>query len=345
MHRRRLSPIHARKEKRYLRLSLRERYLDLAVFPEDQLIPEGPLTILWRLDETDTRDCMTRLVARSLATRSRVGEYDALILHDLQRNLIRKRREKNLPSLHLRLVEAWDALPKVPDAYAWRWVGYHMAKAGRQEDLRQLLQNFNWLQAKLEAIDGNALIADYDYLADDEELRLIQSALRLSTHVLVHDGRKLAGQLIGRLLGHSSPGIQTLLKQASEKTAWPWFRPPAPSLIAPGGPLIRTLEGHTWPVNAVAVTPDGRRAVSGSWDQTLRLWDLESGEEIASFTGEDWMQSCAFTPDGQTIVAGDVSGVVHFLRLVEADETKLSIGDTKIQLLQRKEQTRSPSDS
>src|SRR5208283_5786231 len=73
-----------------------KRYLDLAVFPEDQPIPEGPLAILWKLDAADTRNCMTRFVARSLATRSQRGQYDALILHDLQRDLIRKRREKEL---------------------------------------------------------------------------------------------------------------------------------------------------------------------------------------------------------------------------------------------------------
>ena len=124
-----------------------ERYLDLAVFPEDQLIPEGPLAILWKLDETDTRDCMARLVARSLGTWATDGT--SLSLHDLQRDLIHKRREKNLPGLHLRLVQAWDALPKLPDAYAWRWVGYHMVKAGRKDDLRRLLLDFNYLQAKL----------------------------------------------------------------------------------------------------------------------------------------------------------------------------------------------------
>jgi NB-ARC domain/SEFIR domain len=68
-----------------------ERYLDLAVFPEDQLIPEGPLAILWKLDETQTRDCMTHFVARSLATWATDGT--SLILHDLQRDLIHKRRE------------------------------------------------------------------------------------------------------------------------------------------------------------------------------------------------------------------------------------------------------------
>ena len=92
----------------------------------------------------------------------------ALNLHDLQRDLIHKRREKDLPGLHLRLVEAWNALPKLPDAYAWRWIAYHMVKAGRKDDLRRLLLDFDYLQAKLAATDPNALIADYDYLPEDE---------------------------------------------------------------------------------------------------------------------------------------------------------------------------------
>jgi WD40 repeat protein len=103
---------------------------------------------------------------------------------------------------------------------------------------------------------------------------------------------------------------------------------------------VRTLigHGHTSAVTAVAVTPDGLQAVSGSYDGTLRLWNLESGKEIATFTGEGGMNRCAITPDGQTIIAGESSGRVHFLRLVEADETKPPIGEPKIVLLHRKEQ-------
>jgi hypothetical protein len=157
----------------------RERYLDLAVFPEDQPIPEGPLAILWKLEELDTRDCMTRLIARSLATRSELRGSEALMLHDLQRDLIHKRREKDLPGVHLRLVEAWDALPKLPDTYASRWVAYHLVGAGRKDDLRRLLLDFSYLQARLVATDTNALIADYDYLREDKDLQLVQSAIRL----------------------------------------------------------------------------------------------------------------------------------------------------------------------
>ena len=105
---------------------------------------------------------------------------------------------------------------------------------------------------------------------------------------------------------------------------------------------VRRVTG--W-VNSVAATPDGSRAVSASYDGTVRLWDLESRKEIAVFTGEDAIRNCVVAPDEQTIVAGEQSRRVHFLRLVEADKTKPSIGDTKIQILRRKERASPPSDS
>jgi WD40 repeat protein len=51
--------------------------------------------------------------------------------------------------------------------------------------------------------------------------------------------------------------------------------------------LERTLTGHDDLVNAVAVTPDGRRAVSAAADWTLRVWDLETGGELARLTGHE----------------------------------------------------------
>jgi WD40 repeat protein len=71
------------------------------------------------------------------------------------------------------------------------------------------------------------------------------------------------------------------------------------------GETKTTLQGHTDAVNAMAVTSDGRHAVSGSDDNTLRVWDLESGKELATFTGESEMHSCVVAPDGQTVITGD----------------------------------------
>jgi WD40 repeat protein len=167
-----------------------------------------------------------------------------------------------------------------------------------------VLLDFDYLQAKLIATGPNALIADYDYLPEDEDLRLVQSAIRLSANVLARDSRQLAGQMVGRLLGNRIPSIEFLLKQAAGVKAWPWLRPLNPSLTTAGGPLLRTLEGHTDWVDAVAVTPDGRRAVSASREPTLRLWDLSTGQTILTLEGHRGsVTAVAVTSDGRAVSA------------------------------------------
>jgi WD40 repeat protein len=65
------------------------------------------------------------------------------------------------------------------------------------------------------------------------------------------------------------------------------------------------MSGHTNYVRSVAFSPDGRRGLSGSDDGTLRLWDLETGEEVCRFTGHrDLVYGVAFAPDGRRILSG-----------------------------------------
>jgi hypothetical protein len=53
------------------------------------------------------------------------------------------------------------------------------------------------------------------------------------------------------------------------------------------------------------VSPDGRSALSGSSDNTLKLWDVATGKEIRSFVGHaDRVWSVAFSPDGRTALSG-----------------------------------------
>jgi WD40 repeat protein len=63
---------------------------------------------------------------------------------------------------------------------------------------------------------------------------------------------------------------------------------------------------HENSVNSVAFSPDGRRIVSGSSDETIRIWDASTMEQIDSpLTGhEDWVRSVSFSPDGRRIVSG-----------------------------------------
>ena len=114
---------------------------------------------------------------------------------------------------------------------------------------------------------------------------MLAGALRLSAHVLSHQPRQLAGQLLGRLSSADGPAIGALLGAARAGADRPSLAPLRRSLTPPGGPLLATLEGHGDGVRAVAVTPDGRRAVSGSDDRTLKVWDLEQGALLATLEG------------------------------------------------------------
>ncbi|HLF36449.1 MAG TPA: WD40 repeat domain-containing protein [Anaerolineales bacterium] len=72
-------------------------------------------------------------------------------------------------------------------------------------------------------------------------------------------------------------------------------------LDADTGETLRSLEGHTAMVGALAFSPDGRYALSGSRDQTVRLWEANTGEQLKVFyghAGEAW--NVAFSPDGLT---------------------------------------------
>jgi WD40 repeat protein/serine/threonine protein kinase len=64
-----------------------------------------------------------------------------------------------------------------------------------------------------------------------------------------------------------------------------------------------TIHGHTGTVWSVAVTPDGKRIVSGSSDRTARVWDMVSGQQLLKLEGHtDEISSVAVTPDGQRII-------------------------------------------
>ncbi|MFM6252030.1 MAG: WD40 repeat domain-containing protein, partial [Dolichospermum sp.] len=66
-----------------------------------------------------------------------------------------------------------------------------------------------------------------------------------------------------------------------------------------------TLLGHSHWVRAIAVTPDGKTAISGSGDNAIKTWDLETGQEKFTLSGHsDWVNTVTITPDGKTVISG-----------------------------------------
>ncbi|MGW6704631.1 protein kinase domain-containing protein [Streptomyces sp. NPDC054956] len=79
---------------------------------------------------------------------------------------------------------------------------------------------------------------------------------------------------------------------------------------------LKGLTGHTRGVNAIDITVDGRTAVSGGDDGTIRLWDIEGGMCTAVLKGHtSQVDSVSLSPDGRRLLSGDWSGVVRLWRL------------------------------
>ena len=90
--------------------------------------------------------------------------------------------------------------------------------------------------------------------------------------------------------------------------------------------LVRTLSGHGGWVSAVALTGDGR-VVSGSYDGTVKVWDLDSGQEQRTLSGHgEWVHALALTGDGRVVCASD-DGTVKVWNLNSGQEQRTLLGD------------------
>jgi septum formation protein len=90
---------------------------------------------------------------------------------------------------------AWHQLAR-DDPYPWLYLGQHLIAAGRGSELRELLLDPRWLDAKLRVAGLSALLRDFDAFAHDAQLARIASALRLSALKATSLKDQFAGALI-----------------------------------------------------------------------------------------------------------------------------------------------------
>jgi WD40 repeat protein len=63
------------------------------------------------------------------------------------------------------------------------------------------------------------------------------------------------------------------------------------------------LEGHTDRLRSIALSADGRRIVTGSYDKTARIWDAASARELVQLRGHtQLLASAVFSVDGRSVI-------------------------------------------
>ena len=280
-------------------------FLECAIWPEDVPIPTerpGPLLVSLRIRLVRSggrslkrspmpRSCSVTRPERCACTTYTTTTYD---IGPVRTSRLCTARSPIAVSALRKTATSWSTLR----IGHWRTCPGISRTANRSAQAKALLLDFHWLASKLATYGVQALIADTQ-LIDDSELQQLGRALRLSAHVLARDPSELAAQLVGRLRDLRGPGTTQLLTDAANSVPADALLPRGGKHLTAPGALVATLTGHNSSVRGALLLPDGRRALSWSDDNTLRLWDLETGA-TRTFEGHNSsVRGALLLPDGR----------------------------------------------
>src|SRR5262249_16950025 len=160
----------------------------------------------------------------------------------------------------------------------------------------------------------NDLIQAVKCAPDDDQLRALRRTFANTGHLFNHcETRDDLHSTIFSRLQHLDE-LQAIVRELARHLASPRIVPKFDLPDLPHPALIRTLEGHSDSVRGCAFSPDGKLIVSASYDSTLKVWDSETGQTLATFFADGPMYCCAIY--GEMIAAGGARGV-YFLWLAQ----------------------------
>ena len=314
------------------------RLRELAVFPEDTDVPLGICTKLWQetggLDELDSEDLLQRFLGYSLLLDLNL-QFQTFRLHDVVRQYLldawkRAQQAESLKALHEQLTAAVgkldgsDLAASSERRYWYEHAAHHLAGAGREDAVAELLLDPRWMLSKLTVTSLESLLTDYRRFGKGRAQDLVGRMLDLSGRILARDPKQLPVQLLARLAAEDAEGLGPFLAAASTCLPGPALVPRRPTFTAPGAE-IRRFDGHQAAVSALAVL-DGRRFLSCSHDKTIRLWDAETGAELRRFEGHDGPVLSLVRLDSTRVASGSADKTLRIWNVETGQELRCIIG-------------------
>lgn len=239
--------------------------------------------------------------------------------HECFRELLRARLgPQELRRLHRLIAHRLAAWPPAPPAstepaladflrrYALRHGVFHRVEAAEWPQVEAVLSDVDFLMARCGDAGTQALEHDFAIAAAScpdpvrqKEWRDLRRAVREESHWLRRELSSLPTLLYNRLRRYGWPGsrIARALAMAEGQSQL--------RLQRGVGGHEQTLVGHASSVYGCAVTRDGRRLISASWDRTLKVWDVASGQVLRTLKGHAAeVTACVLLPDEEHVVSG-----------------------------------------
>jgi WD40 repeat protein len=215
---------------------------------------------------------------------------------------------------HRRLADTIGKWPTDADAsafrhyYANRHALMHRLDGKDWAGAFALATNLAFLSTQLRELSTSMLEAELERVVhgapkpiQQTQVGAILRAIRAESHWLALDPDALPFMLYNRLRSEPWPKriIERVLGEIDDRAGLLLRHPVS------FGNVDRTFAGHSAGVTCCAISPDGRMLLSGSFDRSVRTWDLESGRAFSSMERHRKpVTTCAFSPDGSLAVSG-----------------------------------------
>lgn len=321
------------------------RYVELAVFPEDTVIPILTLQRYWAatggLAEREAERLCLRLADLHLVQDYRL-DPPRLQLHDVIRSYLRHRIGDGHPGLHRTLVDAhrplvpstggrtcWWQLPD-DEPYLWEHLAGHLHASGtdRQAELSDLTCDLRWVVARMNRAGPGAAAVDLS-LVDGPVSGQLRRLVEQNAHLLapLEPTYALGATLMSRLA--NVPELEPLTGAYQALFAYPRLAPawPMPDLPHPAFRLAVPAESH--PLSQpMAVAPDGTWLATGSYPANVKIWDCADGRLRTVLDNGLPIWALGIAPDGSWLAAATYEGLIRIWNLDNGSPQKELTGHT-----------------